>query len=231
MCAVRRRNTIVDEIAEELRAMILSGQLKPGEFLEPQKTLADQFGVGLSTVRESIQVLAAVGLVESHPGKGTWVRQDALNTVFNSTVVKTRLGALNAQQVYEARLVIEVGLTRFAAERATAEEIETIWQAQRNMEAAAALADEEGFVKADLEFHLAVAKAGHNHLLEQFYHLVRELLSEVITEMVALPNVKDESIMLQRAIAQAIEMKDTQRAQEAAQKHMQYIENLLRIYS
>ena len=51
MCAVRRRNTIVDEIADELRAMILGGQLKPGEFLEPQKVLADQFGVGLSTVR------------------------------------------------------------------------------------------------------------------------------------------------------------------------------------
>ena len=231
MCAVRRRNTIVDEIADELRAMILSGQLKPGEFLEPQKALADQFGVGLSTVRESIQVLAAVGLVESHPGKGTWVRQDALNTAFNSSVVKTRLGVLNAQQVYEARLVIEVGLTRFAAERATAEEIETIWQAQRDMEAASVLADEERFVKADLDFHLAVAKAGHNHLLEQFYHLVRDLLSEVITEMVVLPNVKEESIVLQRAIAQAIEAKDTQRAQAEAQKHMQYIEDLLRIYS
>jgi GntR family transcriptional repressor for pyruvate dehydrogenase complex len=99
------------------------------------------------------------------------------------------------------------------------------------MEVAAALADEEGFVKADLEFHFAVAKAGHNHLLEQFYHLVRELLSEVIAEMVALPKVKDESIVLQRAIALAIEEKNIQRAEEAAQKHMQYIENLLRIYS
>jgi DNA-binding FadR family transcriptional regulator len=48
---------------------------------------------------------------------------------------------------------------------------------------------------------------------------------------VALPKVKDESIVLQKAIAQAIEANDTQRAEEAAQKHMQYIENLLRIYS
>jgi len=228
---MRRRNTIVDEIADELRATILSGQLKPGEYLAPQKALADRFGVGLSTVRESIQVLAAVGLVESHPGKGTWVRPDALNMVFNSTEVKTRLGALNAQQVYEARLVIEVGLTRFAAERATAEDIAAIWQALLDMESAAAVNNEAGFVKADLEFHLAVAKAGHNHLLEQFYHLVRELLSEVIAEMVMLPNVKQESIVLQRAIAQAIEDKDSQRAQDEAQKHMQYIEDLLRIYS
>ena len=98
------------------------------------------------------------------------------------------------------------------------------------MEKAAALADEEGFVKADLEFHFAVAKAGHNHLLEQFYHLVRELLSEVITEMVALPKVKEESIVLQRAIAQAIEAKDTQRGARSSSEtyaiHRKFVADL-----
>jgi len=229
MCAVRRRNTIVDDIAEELRTLILSGQLKPGEFLDPQKALADRFGVGLSTVRESIQILAAVGLVESHPGKGTWVRQDALNTVFNSKDVKNRLGILNARQVYEARLVIEVGLTQFAAERATEEDIEQIWRSIRAMEEAAG--DEKGFVQADLEFHLAVAQAGHNELLEQFYYLVRELLSEVITEMVMLPKVKEDSIVLQKMIARAIQAHDVKKAQAGAQKHMKYIESLLRNYA
>lgn len=229
MCAVRRRNTIVDEIAEELRTMILSGKLKPGEFLEPQKALADQFGVGLSTVRESIQVLAAVGLVESHPGKGTWVRHDAVSAVFNPKDVKNRLGILNARQVYEARLVIEVGLTQFAAERATQQDIEQIWKSIRSMEAG--IEDQELFVQADLDFHLAVAQAGHNELLEQFYYLVRELLSEVITEMVMLPKVKEDSIILQKLIAKAIESHDVKKAQSAAQKHMKYIEDLLWKYA
>ncbi len=225
----RRRSTIVEDIAEELRAMILTGQIQPGEFLEPQKALADRFGVGLSTIRESIQLLAAVGLVESHPGKGTWVRQDALDKVFNPTAVKTRLGKLNARQVYEARLVIEVGLTRFAAQRASAEDIQRIWQAVRKMEASTK--DDKAFVQADVEFHLAVASAGHNDLLEQFYHLVRELLAEVISEMVMLPQVKEESIELQKSIAQAIEAHDDRRAQDAAQAHMHYIENLLQTYA
>jgi GntR family transcriptional repressor for pyruvate dehydrogenase complex len=229
MSSVRRRNTIVDEIADELRTMILTSQLKPGQYLQPQKTLADQFGVGLSTIRESIQVLAAQGLVESHPGKGTWVREDALNSVFNPKDVKTRLGVLNAEQVYEARLIIEVGLTRFAAQRASAEDIARIWYAQHEMETA--VDDEKAFVKADLEFHLAVARAGGNDLLEQFYFLVRELLSEVITELVILPQVKEDSIVLQREIAQAIEAHDVARAQEAGQEHMRYIENLIRTYS
>jgi GntR family transcriptional repressor for pyruvate dehydrogenase complex len=69
MSPIRRRTTIVDDIAEDLRALILSGQLKPGQYLEPQKVMAERYGVGLSTLRESIQVLEAVGLVASHPGK------------------------------------------------------------------------------------------------------------------------------------------------------------------
>jgi GntR family transcriptional regulator, transcriptional repressor for pyruvate dehydrogenase complex len=229
MNRIRHRKTAVDDIADELKAMILAGQLKPGEYLDPQKTLASRFGVGLSTIRESIQVLAALGLVESHPGKGTWVREDALDTVFNSKDVKNRLGVLNAEQVYEARLIIEVGLTRYAAERASPNDIERIWWALHEMEVG--VDDDNAFVKADLEFHLAVARAGHNELLEQFYYLVRELLSEVITEMVMLPKVKEDSIVLQRAIARAIESHDQQKAQSAAHKHMSYIEELLRAYA
>ncbi|MEW5872032.1 MAG: FadR/GntR family transcriptional regulator [Chloroflexota bacterium] len=228
MGAIRRRTTIVDDIAADLRAMILSGQLQPGQFLEPQKLLAEHYGVGLSTLRESIQVLEALGLVASHPGKGTWVRQDALDTIFNPTEIKNRLGELNAQQIYEARSVIEVGLTRFAALRATPQEIETIWKALDEMQAG--VQDEIAFVQADLEFHMAVARAGHNHLLEQFYYLVRDLLSEVITEMVSLPNVKKESIVLQRTIAEAIQAHNVERAEAAALAHMHYIETLLKRY-
>jgi GntR family transcriptional regulator, transcriptional repressor for pyruvate dehydrogenase complex len=230
MSVVRRRNTIVEDIAEELRSQIVTGQLEPGQFLEPQKVLADRYGVGLSSVREAIQILAGTGLIESHPGKGTWVRPDALRTVFNPTEVKTRLGALNAQQVYEARSVIEVGLTAFAAERANADDIAHIWESLEAMRAAG-YDDEGAFVKADLEFHLAIAKAGHSHLLEQFYYLVRELLSEVITELVMLPQVKDQSIIIQKAIAEAIEAHDIQRAQDAGRSHMQYIDDLLKTYS
>ncbi len=229
MSAIRRRTTMAEEIADELRALILAGQLKPGEYLESQKTLAEHYQVGLSTIRESIQLLAAVGLVESHPGKGTWVCGDALKTVFNSKDVKTRLGVLNADKVYEARLIIEVGLTRLAAERATPEDLEQIHQALQAMENG--VENDNEFVKADIDFHFSVARAGHNPLLEQFYYLVRELLSEVISEMVMLPKVKEDLIQLQRSILQAISAHDPRKAQIEAQKHMDYIQNLLLLYS
>jgi GntR family transcriptional repressor for pyruvate dehydrogenase complex len=228
MSRVRWHNTFAEEVAEELRSMILSGRLKPGDFLEPQKVLAENFGVGLSSVREAIQLLSAVGLVESHPGKGTWVRETALNTLFSPDEVKARLGALNARQVYEARMVVEAALTRLAAERATPDDIRPIWTALAGIKSAE---DDETFLQADLEFHLAVARAGHNTLLEQFYHLSRQLLSEVISEVIMLPHVKEESIPLQEDIARAIAAHDVEQAVAAEQAHMQYIDRMLATYT
>ena len=228
MSLVLLRKTVAEEVADELRSMILAGRLKPGDFLEPQKALAERFGVGLSSVREAIQLLAAVGLVESHPGKGTWVRETALNALFSPEEIKARLGALNARQVYEARMVVEAALTRLAAERATPEDIRPIWTALAEMKAAE---DDVALIKADLEFHLAVARAGHNTLLEQFYHLSRQLLSEVISQVIKLPHVLEESIPLQEDIARAIAAHDVEHAMAAEQAHMEYIERMLATYT
>jgi GntR family transcriptional repressor for pyruvate dehydrogenase complex len=224
----RRQNTFAEEIAAELRSMILAGRLQPGDFLEPQKVLAERFGVGLSSVREAIQLLSAVGLVESHPGKGTWVCKTALNSLFSAEEVKARLGALNARQVYEARMVVEAALTRLAAGRATPEDIRPVWTALAEMKAAE---NDDAFLQADLDFHLAVARAGHNTLLEQFYYLSRELLAEVISHVIMLPYVKEESIPLQENIARAIAAHDVEQAVAAEQAHIEYIERMLDTYA
>jgi DNA-binding FadR family transcriptional regulator len=222
-----QRSTLVRDVTVQLRQMILRGDIQPGEYLPSRKELASQFGVGVSTVHEAIQALTAVGLVASHPGKGTWVQPDALDTLIHPAEVESRLGKLDAQEVYEARAVVEVALTELASKRATALDIAQIRQALRAMEDAAQ--DERAFVEADLEFHLAVARAGRNRLLEQFYHLSRKLLAEVIAECVRLPDVKEESIRIQSAIAQAIEEHEPRLARKAALDHMAYIERLLEI--
>jgi DNA-binding FadR family transcriptional regulator len=127
--------------------------------------------------------------------------------------------------VYEARAVIEIALTEMAAERATPEDIQDIRDALERMEVS--VGDSEAFVESDLAFHLAVARAGKNQLLEQFYHLLRKLIVEVIHEMVSLPGVKEDSIPYQRAIIEAIDQRDPTRARQAAVDHMAYVDDLL----
>jgi GntR family transcriptional repressor for pyruvate dehydrogenase complex len=219
-------STLVDRVTDEIRRMILTEELQPGDFLPTRKELAARFDVGLSTVHEAIQALTAVGMLESRPGKGTWVREDALHTLIHPAVVKTRLGELGNQKIYDARSVIEIALTEFAAQQATPEDIERIENAMSALEAA--VQDDEAFVEADLEFHLAVARAGHNELLEQFYHLSRKLLSGVIADMMRrVPGLKEDSIRLQEAIAQAVAQHDAQEARRAAIDHMEYFARCL----
>ncbi len=221
-----RKNTLVENVAQELRQSIAAGEIRPGEFLPSRKELAARYGVGVSTVHEAIQALTAVGMVESHPGKGTWVRSDALDMLIHPTAVETRLGVLHARQIYEARAAIEVALTELAAQRASAEEIRGIWEALAHMEAT--LHEEQAFVDADLAFHLAVARAGHNELLEQFYHVSQRMLAEAITALVRLPRVKEDAIVLQRAIAEAVAQHDPALARRAALAHMAVIDELLK---
>jgi GntR family transcriptional repressor for pyruvate dehydrogenase complex len=225
MKAQLQRSTLVRDVAEELRQRILRGDVHPGEYLPSRRDLAAEFGVGMSTIHEALQALTAVGLVSSHPGKGTWIREDALETLIHPDAIEGQLGELDTRQVYEARSVIEVALTELAAQRAAPEDVEKIWKALGDMEAA--LDDSEGFTQADLEFHLAVARAGQNVLLEQLYHLSRKLLSEVIADWVGRPGVKEESIRMQRITAQTIEQGDPIRARQAALEHMSYVAGLL----
>lgn len=220
-----QRSTLVDDVTAELRRMILEHEIKPGEFLPARKDLAARFGVGLSTIQEAIQALTAVGMLESRPGKGTWVREDALDMLIHPSAVETRLGELGVRQIYDARLVVEVGLAELAAQHATPEDVSKIWDALAAMEAAE---DDQAFIDADLAFHIAVAQAGHNQLLEQFYHLSRKMLEEVIAKLIKMPSVKENAIRIQGQIAQAIEDHDVERARQATLDHMDIIEELIK---
>lgn len=220
-----QRSTLVHRVTEQLRQMIQTGDVQPGEYLPSRKELAARFGVGISTIHEAIQALTALGLVASHPGKGTWVRKDALDTIIHAADFESRVGELDAQLVYEARSVIEVALTELAARRAAPDDVQRIWAALAAMEEATQ--NTTDFVEADLTFHLAVAQAGKNSLLEQFYHLSRKMLSKAITELVKESDARENSIRIQKLIAKAIEEGNPEQAREAAMNHMAYIERLL----
>lgn len=222
------RSSLVTETARQLREMILSGRMQPGEFFPPQKEMAAKFGVGLSTMHEAFQVLAHAGLVKSSSGKGTWVSEDALDTVVHPVAVKNRLGDMSFRVLHEARSVIEVALAEYAATRATSEDLQRIWEALETMESLDM--EDEAFAQADLEFHMAVARAGHNELLEQFYHVSFKLLADLIAELLSLrdPQASKEIFCRQnRQMAEAIQARDRRRARQIAQSVIRDIDRLM----
>lgn len=227
MTDIAGRNTLVDDASDKIRQMIFNGQIKPGELLPSRKELAAQFGVGISTIHEAIKSLDAIGLVESRPGKGTWVRQGALESVIHPSIITNRFGPIEVGTIYEARLMLEVALAELAAQKSTPEDIERMWNAFNA--AQAVIDDNEEFARLDWDFHLAIAKAGHNVLIETFYQLSRELLLDFVIDVIKLPSVKEEASGYHKIEAEAIARHDVEAARKAAHEHMLYLKERMGI--
>lgn len=111
------------QIAEQIRASILTATFSPGDKLPPERELAEQFGVSRPSIREALNILAVAGLVESHQGEGTIVK--SLIEISNGTplaglIKNERARALD---VIEVRKCMEANTAFFAAERALPEDV------------------------------------------------------------------------------------------------------------
>jgi DNA-binding GntR family transcriptional regulator len=87
------------QVAEDLRAAIKSGRLKPGERLPSGREMAKQYGVALMTLQRALNTVAADGLIVSYQGRGAWVRSPehtAVQHTFDATALVQRLGAMEA---------------------------------------------------------------------------------------------------------------------------------------
>jgi len=222
------KDTLTDRAIREIQQMILRGEVNPGGWMPPQPELAQRFGVGLSTVREAIKALALIELVHPQPGRGTQVSEDALLILKTSSHVRARLEEMDAIKLCEARQILEVGVSMLAAERADKEDIARMEDALGRMYEASHNGDDAAWTAADIDYHLAVARAARNDLLEQFYNTSRELLSKTNQYLAAMPHAKKQGRELQVPILEAIRAHDPEAAREGAERLMRYMGELIR---
>lgn len=169
-----RRPNLPATIASRLRAQILSGDLAPGSQLPGHRELASMHSVSVGSVREAISMLISNGLIETRPGRGTYVAASP------EQAEQPRAGAAllrhEVEELTEARRVIEVQLAALAAERANPEQIRALAAATDRMDAAAA--NPYDYPEADVEFHLVLAEAAGNRYLLQAMLDIRALLKQ-----------------------------------------------------
>jgi GntR family transcriptional regulator, transcriptional repressor for pyruvate dehydrogenase complex len=219
---VKRKN-LVETVVQEFEQMIKSGQLKPGERLPSHEMLAEELGVGRSTIREAIQALQLVGLVEIHPGRGSFICENPEQTLMKTTA--SRLRELRASELYEARFALEKVLVGLAAERASAGQIGEMECEIEGMRQS--LDDPRECIRHDVAFHLKIAEASGNRLLEQFYLVSRELLHQTLRYWANIDGVSEDTFMLHTIILEAIKARDKQAAVNGVSACFNYIELVL----
>lgn len=225
--------SISDEIVDQVISAIFSGKLSAGSRLPAERALSAAFGVGRQALREAIQKLQGMGLLEVRKPQGTFVKaltttalRKPLARLFNGDV-GSFLHFLDLRKWMEATTAAE------AAEHATAADIRRIEGTLPRLHAAAARHDREALDEADVAFHMAIVAATHNsplvHLVDTFGNLMwaSHGLRLAVLRAQNLETICEEHT----AIAQAIRGRAPERAQDAMLRHIEMTRNRVeRVY-
>ncbi|GAB3458397.1 GntR family transcriptional regulator [Actinophytocola sediminis] len=168
------RPTLSRQIRDELVRRIVSGELEPGERLIETR-IAEHYGTSQAPVREALRELEAIGMVETRPRRGTFVRHFIQQTLRESYVV---------------RAALEEAATRLALPAGSLPEAE-LHADVAAMRAAAARGDLQAVGAASVSFHRHVIDAGHNELLRHAWESLQIEARTAVTLLAVEPDLDE----------------------------------------
>lgn len=206
---------------EEALGHMLSN-LSPGTRLPPERTLSRELGISRGTLRHALERLEARGKLWRHVGQGTFVGTRPAGSDARISVVSQ---ATSPHELMEMRLIFEPQIARFAAIRATEQEIANMRHCVRKT---GVVTESRAYELWDTTLHRAVAQAAHNTLLLAVFDAVNEVRS--ITEWGRLRDIVVSSREVQltwwrqhEEFVEAIADRDASRAEESAREHVEMV--------
>jgi DNA-binding GntR family transcriptional regulator len=199
-----RSPSLHDNVAERLRAMVFDRQLAPGELID-EKALAARWQISRTPLREALKVLAAEGLVELVPGKGSRV---------------VSLTDEDADALFPVMALLEGRCAHEATLRASDEQLAELHQLHERLEMHAAVNDIDGYYRANHAFHSQVQALAANRWLDRVTGDLRRFLRLLRGRQLNLPGRIDASINEHRVLIDAIGQRDAERAGRAMHDHL-----------
>jgi GntR family transcriptional repressor for pyruvate dehydrogenase complex len=217
------RRKLTETVAEQLLRAVR--ELPPGTKVPSERELTKELGVGRSTVREALNGLAMLGIVEIRHGQGVFVT-DAPVQVSGPRAITAALERGITHEFIEARLIVEVEVARLAARRRTDEDLARL---------SAALVEQEARLRGDLDalvdvaasFNVLLAAAAHNEVLAAMIQSFVSLMVERGPRVYSLEGFGEWDLQEHRGLFDAVRDRDGERAARLMREH---IEELARRY-
>lgn len=215
-----KNGTTAEEVVERLRDMIHSGELSSGDRLPPERDLAKLLGVSRPTLRAGIRSLSTVGILQSKQGAGTFVAAADESPTLDGSALKmlSALHGFTPDEMFEARLALEMSIAGLAAERATSEQMTLMAEEITGMYAS--LTDPEQYLVHDMQFHQTIAAASNNRILTSLMNMVARILFESRSKTVHRALDLKESAEQHHNIYRAMRERDPQSARSAMHDHL-----------
>lgn len=217
-----------DRVLAFLRDELVSGRLKAGDRLLPERDLASALGVSRPVIREALTALSTLGAVETRRGQGTVVREPNFTALadYFSLVLAQQAGAVD--DVMQARIAIERQAIRLACTRATAPDLERLSQALQAIKET--IDDPAQGGAADFHFHSMIVAAAHSPALSSVYAAVAKLLQASHLErrkvIASVPQVDAYLIDHHEAVLEAIRRRNPAQADALLTEHFEIGANL-----
>ncbi|WP_237570170.1 FadR/GntR family transcriptional regulator [Mycolicibacterium lacusdiani] len=187
-----RRAGLVDQVIEQLRTSVSSGEWPVGERIPNETVLVDSLGVGRNTVREAVRALAHAGILDVRQGDGTYVR--ATSEVSGAL---RRLCGAELRDVLQVRRGLEVEGARLAAANRTDADVAELRALLARRDECLQDGRTDDFARADVEFHLAVVASSHNVMLTELYRgLLEAVAASVATTHEKPVEIVDHGLLL-----------------------------------
>lgn len=206
-----KREALVPQIIEQLRAQISSGEWPVGTRIPTEPDLVAALGVGRNTVREAVRALVHAGVLERRQGSGTYVTARHELT----GMVARRMEAAELAESIEVRRAFEVEAARLAAHRRTPRDLAELDAALAAREQAWAAGIASAFIEADARVHMLIVKAAHNSMLAELYASFHEALLASLRGSIG-DDLTPESYVDHSELVEAIRAGDSDRAAGAA---------------
>ena len=208
-------------IVEQIRTLVRTGRLKPGDRLPSERDLCERFGVSRVTVREALRVLESSGLVEIFVGArgGAFVTSPTSERVGAGLADLLTLSPLTAAGVTEARMVFELGILPVVIERATEQDIEEL---EALCDASDAALKAGSYTMAlSAAFHTRVSACTHNPAIEMIVHSFHgPLLMSLREAQNVAPLMGRKGTREHRLYVQAIRDRDVEAARVVMTSHL-----------
>jgi GntR family transcriptional repressor for pyruvate dehydrogenase complex len=213
-----KRKGVKQQVFDQLRDQIVAGAWPPGSKIPSENELTRKLGVSRVSLREALHMLASLGLVESRQGGGTFVREYTGEVMFNPLFPMIALDRREILDILEYRLLVEKGTAELAARKAGEKEIRELEAAYREMTRVRDTV--HAFARADLDFHLALARATGNPVVIKVNDIIRSVLSVSMDRIVGDLGVRD-GLAYHRRILNAVRARKPGLAESLMEEHLQ----------
>ncbi len=212
----------VDIIIEQIRELIISGQLKPGDKLPSERKLSEAFTIGRTHVRDAIRKLEFYGILKTLPQSGTVVAGIGMTALEGLISDVLQLENADFTSLVETRVILEIESAKRAAERRSDEDLLELERALEKYHIKAGKGEEA--IDEDMMFHLKIAEASKNKVLKSLMLIIiPDILTNYAKFKVCTNDHLKERYDQHKQLFNAIKAKDELKASDLMRSHLKDI--------